>query len=174
MARCARCGGKAPMFSKECSACRSKREAEEYAQREQMVENARHEQEAAAAALRERIRQTVDTLIDQAKSGAAVYLHESVYLPVDSVVNEQPLAQGFDVDPLRSLGWAGWRIVGVVSQTVGVGLTNVAFGTSSGRTWGAGLGGNVAGVHVLLELEVRSSQAEALRPVIQAHVERTM
>ena len=162
------------MFSSECGPCKSTREAEEYAQREQMAENARLEQEQAAAALSDSIRQTVDALVDQAKSGAAIYLHESVYLPVDSVVTEQPLAQAFDVDPLRSLGWAGWRVVGVVPKTVGVGLTNTSFGASSGETWGAGLGGNVAGVHVLLELEVSPSRAEALRPIIQAHVERTM
>lgn len=162
------------MFSSECGSCKSARQAQELAQREQMAETARREQEVAAAELAESIRQTVDALVEQAQSGAAIYLHESVYLPVDSVVTGETLAQGFDLQQLRSLGWAGWRIAGIVPKTVGIGLTNRSIGASTGETWGAGLGGNVAGVYVLLELAVTPSQAEALRPTVQAHVERAM
>ena len=104
----------------------------------------------------------------------AIYLHESVYLPVDSVLEGQTLAQGFDVQQLRSLGWSGWRIVAIVPKTVGIGLTNKSIGASTGETWGAGMGGNVAGVYVLIELAVSSLQAEALRETIQAHVERAL
>jgi hypothetical protein len=104
----------------------------------------------------------------------AIYLHESLYLPVDSVLEGQTLAQGFDVQQLRTLGWAGWRIVGIVPKTIGIGLTNKSIGSSTGETWGAGLGGNVAGVYVLIELGVSSLQADGLRETIRAHVERAM
>jgi hypothetical protein len=174
MAKCAQCGGKAPMFSNECGSCKSERKAQEQAQREEMAEAARREQEEALAERAESIRQTVDVLIEQAKSGVAIYLHESVYLPVDSVLEGQTLAQGFDVQQLRSLGWSGWRIVAIVPKTVGIGLTNKSIGASTGETWGAGMGGNVAGVYVLIELAVSSLQAEALRETIQAHVERAL
>jgi hypothetical protein len=102
------------------------------------------------------------------------FLPESPYIPGDSVVAEQRLADDFAVNHLRSLGWYGWRVVGIAPKTVGIGLTNSSIGASTGQTWGAGLGGNVAGVYVLLEIDVRPAQAESLRPTIQEHLERAL
>ncbi len=162
------------MFCIECDSCKSKRIAQDRIQREKMEESAKHAQELSAAEIAESVRRAVDHLIEQAKSGAGVFLHESIYLPVDSVVAEQRLAQGFDINQLRSLGWEGWRIVGIIPKTVGISLKNTSFGLETGTIWGAGLGGNVAGAYVLLELEVNSSRAESLRPIIRTHIERAM
>jgi hypothetical protein len=185
LGKCVHCGGKARWPADICGSCYEKRKANERLQEQLMAEKARHEQELVAAEIaesnRRRLaeiaesnRRMVDRLIEQAKSGATFYLHESVYLPVDSVVTEQELAESFDIGPLRSLGFEGWRIVGVVPKTLGIGLKNKSIGSEYGTTWGAGLGGNVAGAYVLLELEVNSLRAESLRSAIQAHVERGM
>jgi len=185
MAKCMICGGKSSFFSNVCDDCSSKQKAQEQLEGQLKAEKARHDKELAEAQLTESQRREaeelfeskhriVESLIEQAKSGTSLYLHESVYLPVDSVITEQQLAESFDVGPLRNLGWEGWRIVGVIPKTIGVGLTNKSIGSSYGETWGAGLGGNVAGAYVLLELEVNSLRAESLRPTIQSHVERTV
>lgn len=90
----------------------------------------------------------------QIAAGRSVVLHRSEYLEVDStVVNRVP--GHFDISPLRRLGLSGWRVIGVVPRTLGIALTNISAGSTYGETWGAGIGGNVVGVHVLLCLELR-------------------
>ena len=72
------------------------------------------------------------------ESGRPVSLYESVYLPVDSLVNDEQLADGFDLLQVQTLGWEGWEVVSVVPRTVVVGLMNVGGGS---QAWGPGLGG---------------------------------
>ena len=81
-------------------------------------------------------------------------LYEDVYLPVDSQVVDEPVTKDFGIGILRRSGVDGWDIVGIVPRTVGVALTNTSFGSSSGETWGAGVGGNVVGLHVIIKREV--------------------
>lgn len=52
---------------------------------------------------------------------------------------------------LWELGIEGWDIVGFVPRTIGIGLSNVSVGYSTGKTWGGGVGGNIIGVHVILK-----------------------
>jgi hypothetical protein len=90
-------------------------------------------------------------------AGDAVYLHESIYLPVDSRVVDEEVCRRFSIEPLSRLGIEGWEVVGIVPRTVGVGLTNRSVGSTMGESWGAGVGGNVVGVHVLLRLKATPS-----------------
>ena len=62
----------------------------------------------------------------------------------------------WDVSPLQVHGLMGWQVLGVIPRTVGIGLTNVSYGSSSGETWGAGVGGNVCGAYVLLGKQISS------------------
>jgi hypothetical protein len=56
----------------------------------------------------------------------------------------------------------------VIPRTIGIGLTNVSYGTSGGgETWGAGIGGNVAGAYVLLAKEVDSLDGAAGEEMIE-------
>lgn len=100
--------------------------------------------------LEEAIRCKKEPLIKRLQSGQPVSLYCSIHLPVNSVVLEQPVTRTFSIEPLFSLGLIGWDVVGIVPQTMGVALQNTSYGSSVGTTWGAGLGGNVIGVHVML------------------------
>jgi hypothetical protein len=51
-------------------------------------------------------------------------------------------------------GMDGWNVIGVVPRTTGIGLSNSSIGSTMGTSWGAGLGGNVIGVYLLLNREV--------------------
>lgn len=93
-------------------------------------------------------------LRSQMASGRPVFLYDSVYLPVDSVVNNGGLADDFNLSVVRLLGLQGWEIVQTVPKTLGVALTNISIGSSTGETWGAGMGGNVAGVYLILKKQV--------------------
>jgi hypothetical protein len=93
--------------------------------------------------------------------GSDAFLYRSLYVPVDSVVNDAQVADEFDVSTLQVLGLTGWQVIGVVPKTVGVGLSNSSIGTTFGTTWGGGLGGNVMGVYLLLCYRVHASNLDA-------------
>ncbi|MBT3190452.1 MAG: hypothetical protein HN855_04380 [Anaerolineae bacterium] len=93
---------------------------------------------------------------DRLDVGEVCYLFKSVYLPVDSVVADENVVGQFSIAGIQNLGFLGWDVVGIVPRTIGVGLTNLSLGSTSGETWGAGLGGNVAGVYVLLKKSISS------------------
>lgn len=107
----------------------------------------------------ELLRQTVS-------NGRTGFLYRSVYVAVDSTVNEELTGQ-FDITELQVLGLDGWEIVAVIPRTLGVALENSSLRPTFGRTWGAGLGGNVAGVHVLLRLAIDQAGLEDARADIE-------
>jgi hypothetical protein len=91
---------------------------------------------------------------EQIAKGQRTYLYNRVYLPVDSIVLEKPLNSDFNIDRLQELGIQGWEIVSVIPRTIGVALTNTLVGSTTGQTWGAGIGGNVIGAYILLKREI--------------------
>jgi hypothetical protein len=156
MASCSRCGIQLGLFSfsSHCESCKVTIQAEEQERQSQMLE-------AARLQLEELKMQHHNAAITKAKdmkakiqSGRKLILFESVYLPVDSVLMQERVCDNFTLGALRRLGLDGWEIVAVAPRTLGLGLTNVSIGSSSGETWGAGIGGNIFGVHVILKLEV--------------------
>ena len=99
--------------------------------------------------------------------GLTGYLYESLFLDVDSSIDEDVLGQ-WDLTRLHLYGLYGWRVVGVVPRTHGVRLANQSIGTTFGRSWGGGVGGNVEGAYVLLQLEIAPDARERLTPRIEA------
>lgn len=91
----------------------------------------------------------------QLAAGKPLFVYETIYLPVDSILNGT-LMGGFKIESLQVAGLVGWQVVTVIPRTSGIGLTNTSYGSSSGETWGAGIGGSVIGVHVLLSRRIDS------------------
>jgi len=83
-----------------------------------------------------------------------VFLYSSVYIPVDSTIDGKVVTGKFDIKPLQELGLAGWEIMQVVPKTLGVALLNATVPVPAFKTYGAGIGGNIVGVHVLLRKQL--------------------
>ena len=121
MANCSTCGTSTGIMGpKECASCRDKREAQESAtsERQRAAEVAEARQELLA------IRQEIfDDEYEQVAAtvagGADAFLYRSVYVAVDSIHDEQEIADEFDIEPVRMLGRMGWEAVSVVPRTLG-------------------------------------------------------
>lgn len=104
-------------------------------------------------------------MLNRLTSGKPVSLYCTRYLPVDSILLEEPqFSQNFNIDPLVVLGLSGWEVVGTAPKTLGIGLKNSEFSVGStvggGTTWGAGIGGNVIGIHVMLRKSLTVESVE--------------
>lgn len=95
-----------------------------------------------------------------------LFLYQRVFRPVDSSVDKSLLAPSFTLDSVEELGMQGWQLVGIVPRTVGIALTNVSIGSISGNTWGAGMGGNIDGVYMVMQLTVTVENIDSLRSTI--------
>ncbi len=157
----------------------AKRQAEEEARRQatvnrQAVEKAHREATARKQVEEEARHQEAVHLFNIIKRRLAnnevVYFYESVYLQVDSEIIGKAVCGAFSLGTLHRLGLLGWEIVSVIPKTSGVALTNQTGPTKHSltimaseweknqvsSTWGAGVGGNVVGVYVVLRLCVTS------------------
>jgi thiol-disulfide isomerase/thioredoxin len=111
----------------------------------------------------ERIRFMANDIWRMVESGQEAYIYESIYIPVDSTINEESYASLFDITLLKRMGLQGWGIVSVVPRTVGIGLTNETYSIGPGlKSWGGGIGGNVVGVHVILRKTLRICNKDTL------------
>jgi hypothetical protein len=110
---------------------------------------------------------------DRLKAGQPIVIYKSIYIPVDSYVNDEQLGT-FDIRELQAAGLAGWEIVSTVPRTTGIGLKNTSFGSSMGTSWGAGIGGNILGVHVLLAKKVTSADQEDFEKLAKPSVAKLM
>ena len=100
-------------------------------------------------------------------SGLPAYLYHSVYLEVDSEVDDEPIGT-WDLDDLTIYGLDGWQVIGVIPRTIGTALRNLAIGGTFGKTWGAGMGGNLVGAYVLIQLAITPENSERLRPTVES------
>ena len=82
------------------------------------------------------------------------------------------MADDFFLDDLVDWSHEGWEIVGIVPRTIGTALTNQASGSTFGETWGAGMGGNVVGVYVLLRFTINVADLDAARPIVNDYLVR--
>jgi hypothetical protein len=98
-----------------------------------------------------------DLMRSQLQSGKPVFLYDSIFVPVDSVLDEDNLADEFNLSTLRRLGLTGWDVVQAVPRTIGIGLKNVGTDTLFGEKWGGGIGGNVMGVHIIIRKSLSPS-----------------
>ena len=156
MAKCTICGAAVSLFNfeRECDACAEQRtqraRATAAAKEQQKIEEQRiaaHQaREQIARAVEQSLRETRDAV---ASFGATTLVHD-VYLPVDSIVNRERTANQFTIQPLAPWTRSGWKVVATVPKTIGIALQNRGVATP----FGGGIGGNVAGVYVLLQLEI--------------------
>ena len=155
MPDCKKCGISLGFFSVDtyCKNCNTVIQEEKKRQRLEKNEKLKKAQEEYDSFKSKLVSPKVQDFKGKLENGEKVYLYESIYVPVDSVVSESKLVDEFSIGPLRRLGLAGWQVVGIVPKTVGIGLTNMSVGSEFGDTWGAGIGGNVMGVHILLKME---------------------
>jgi hypothetical protein len=157
MAACRTCGRDAGRLRTQCTDCRER-------EKQRAAEAERQALEADERAEEERRRSIADELWGDIQStldqGRLAYLYRSVYVPVDSILQDEVLGT-FDIEELQRLGLEGWEIVAVVPRTAGISLENYTGLTT--QAWGGGIGGNVMGVHVLLRYAVTPEGLEASR-----------
>ena len=160
MAQCTVCGNKAGAFKDICQSCDDQARAQEAAAKQQALE-------AAKAKVVEKTKKWQESFVDEVSKGLSAYAYKAVYIPIDSVVNKETIGE-FNIAALQQLGLWGWNVVGVMPRTIGVGLTNMSYGSGgASETWGAGIGGNVAGVYVLLSKAVVASDRESVEEAIE-------
>ena len=173
MAKCSECGKSVGIFETTCDDCKAKAvekkkrlEAAKQAQTEQARQEAEAKLKRIEYAIGENIKQRLQT-------GHTIYLYETVYTPVGSILNDELLGDNLDLSSVRKLGLEGWEVVQVIPKTVGVGLTNRA--TGDFHSWGGGMGGNVLGVFIMLKKVLRNmddlNQWGKLDTYIQNHIE---
>ncbi len=175
MAKCNTCGTEISFFNfdRECDSCAEIRvdqlRAEQIEQAFLDEANAKLIAEHAELSKNTWIEQQVAEFTGKLSNDVPIYLFQRIYCPVDSRVHDEDLADGFYLEDMEELGADGWQIVGIVPRTIGVGLKNTSYGNTSGTTWGAGMGGNVAGVYVLLQLNVTLANVNRLTPTIKGY-----
>jgi multidrug efflux pump subunit AcrA (membrane-fusion protein) len=172
------------IFASFCDDCNAQIQKEQEARiaeekrQEEVSRQARAAAESQKLAELQRVRHEAITnritaLHTQVADGQRLFLYETLYLPVDSVVLEENIAPGFDLGALRELGLAGWEVVGVVPRTIGVALTNKTTELLGTVSYGGGVGGNVLGVHLLLRKEMTRATPESfsreLAPFVDTH-----
>jgi hypothetical protein len=158
MGKCANCGKGAGLGNSKCYSCtqleieaRKKLSEKESAEAED-ARQARIEKDLGAWLAGTKLR---------LKSDLPVYHYESIYLSVDSTVEGEELGE-FSLRYLQAAGLVGWRIVGVIPRTHGQGLVNKETqGFASSKVWGGGMGGNIAGVYLILEKELRDLESDS-------------
>lgn len=100
--------------------------------------------------------QWTEKATNQIKSGNNPNLFRWIYIQVDSLVTDDPIGT-FDITELQAAGLEGWDVVAVIPKTLGIGLTNIS---TAGNSWGAGIGGNVMGVYIILSKELYNLDSE--------------
>jgi hypothetical protein len=155
MAACTACGEKAGFGKSLCGDC----ERQQAAQREAELANMRAQQQAQfEQAVASGLADWKSRAQGMIKSGAAPVVYKNVYVPVNSVVTNETVAE-FDMRMLQVAGLEGWKIEGIIPRTIGLGLTNKAM--NGLETWGAGVGGNIVGVYVIMSRAVVDMNSDA-------------
>jgi hypothetical protein len=175
MAKCSRCGTSLGLlsFAEVCEECQTHLQAEQQLRAAEETENARLAREQYEAQRAEVALVKVQDMRLRIDNGERVILYETIYLPVDSQIVDEIPNKNFSIAALRRNGFYGWDIVAIIPRTFGIALTNTSFGSSSGETWGAGVGGNVVGVHVVIKKEV-SAQSNVSDDFLQEYVIRNL
>jgi hypothetical protein len=174
MAKCSRCGKSIGLLETICDDCKKKEiekqrrmEAGQQAQLEQVQQEREAKLQRIAFAVGETIKKRL-------QAGYTIYLYETIYSSIGSVINGQTIGDEFEISTIRKLGLDGWEVVQAIPRTIGIGLTNHQVGFSAGESWGGGMGGNIAGVHILLKKVLRNiddlNQWGKLDSYIQDHI----
>jgi hypothetical protein len=173
MAACKTCGQKAGAFREECKPCEAERaqiQAQKAAEWAKLDREERARREAQnKRELEERTVTFIDASIDSMrqalKEGRTPYLHTTLFLTTEFIINGEVNGSPPDLHDLDSLGRDGWEIVTTIPQTLGMGLTNVY--KSGGQNWGGGLGGMVTGIYVVARLPITEATLTARETMIR-------
>lgn len=183
MAACEACGAKAGFGKKLCEPCTAK--AAEQKRKEQAAKSARFEEErrqkeAAAAEARRQaeiarqqrydayISKRFQELHDLVDQGAEPCLYDIIVISTQSSMNKNRIGQAPNLDEIRQYGLAGWEAIATIPSTYGEALTNTSYGSQSGTTWGAGVGGLVIGAYILMRFTITKGILESRRTYIES------
>ena len=100
----------------------------------------------------QKLRSQVNTLWQRVDSGQEAYIYDTVYIPVDSIIDKEQFVPSFDITILKKMGLNGWDIVSVVSRTTG-------------------MGGNVIGMHIILKKSVNPKIKDSLKQELISYIE---
>ena len=176
MAKCTTCGTEVSFFNieRECQPCTEQRKEREREAQRILEQKSKEEQRIAEQNKLQHLASSIETSLriireNVAQYGATTLLHD-VYLPVDSLVNDEKTAFAFTANPVRKWTVYGWKVVATIPKTIGIALRNTQSG-SFGSHYGGGIGGNVAGVYVLLQLEITPETIDRQIKAIKAYYE---
>lgn len=133
-------------------------------------ENALRKVEEEKALVSKRTAEVI-RIIEQAKSGNAIYLYKSIYMSIDSlstVAGDKSSLEVFNDKRVKEWGAQGWRVVEAIPRTMGEALQNYE---GFGKAWAGGIGGSVIGAYVLMEFVVNSSNVNSAEELIRQSVE---
>jgi hypothetical protein len=176
MSACKTCGGKAGAFKSECKSCEADRVAQEAAEAAARQADAdrqeRERLEREARALEARRAEFTEDALQRMRAtlaeGRTPCLYTQIYVESDGWTNGQPFGAVPDLLELSELGKDGWEIAAVIPRTMGIGLSNRL--AKGGSTWGGGLGGLVAGVHIVLQLAVTEATLSGREDIVRQAV----
>jgi hypothetical protein len=82
------------------------------------------------------------------QNGGKVFRYKMVYLPVNTLMEDDPLSEGFDVPALEAHGLTGWEIINIIP--------------SRGARMVGSMEGIFTGAYFLLKKEILPSEASEL------------
>lgn len=165
MAACISCGKNAGFMAKECAACINERIAVQSKEAETQKEQRRIVRQNF-------IKEEHARILSDVKAGFKCYLHKTNYINVDSEITGGSFSFGkYDDSSVRLSGLEGWKVVGVVPRTFGTILEN---NVGMNSVWAGGVGGNVSGAYVLMELELTAANVDILADEIEEYLQETV
>src|SRR5262245_41022563 len=119
MKACPICGRDVSIWGRDLTSgvCKECTEAQELAEghRQRVRELREHAQlDEHEKEVRVWIRKTKSRMLKRLNEGQPVFLYHSVYIPVDSVLMDEPVTPRFELYPLFKMGLAGWEAIQVV------------------------------------------------------------
>lgn len=165
MAKCIRCGRSAGFFSKYCDECIDKMQEEKRnSELREGIANkrkksdyhfvdTRKEYNEKISEIKKRIVNDIYEKID--KNGNVIF-YKNYFVNIDFSIEEVCTGEKFDCNFLVNMGLDGWEISATFPKTKGYVFKNKSFGSTVGETWGAGLGGIVEGMYVVLKKNIKS------------------
>ena len=169
MFRCKKCLNEYSKSFDNCPMCGG--EIESFVPLEEKQEKQRHEAEIdKRARIDQLVANEIEDLRDRVSKGKNVKLYWSFYISVDSqmeLANSVTKLSPFDDSAVKIAGMKGWNVVGVVPKTSGSALQNYE---GFGKTWAGGIGGNVVGAYVMMELTVNQENFDEFLDEIDAVV----
>jgi hypothetical protein len=82
------------------------------------------------------------------QAGGKVFRYKMVYLPVDALMQDDPLSEGFDLPTLEAQGLTGWEVINIIP--------------SRGARMVGSMEGIFTGAYFLLKKEILAGEASEL------------